>query len=377
MSTQRPVALRGVGGIGPWGTTAAAFQCWWQEGRPSRIGPLRTLRERWLPTSVAGEVPPWKPQSVLPDRKAIKLMSSPVQLGVAAALAAWSDGPPAPVVPPKRRGAYTGCGLNVDEEWTFREAVSASSQGGAFDLVRFGTVGQGVLNPLWLVRGLSNNVLAMAALYLDLQGPNDNFEAGAAGPLLALAQAAQAVGDGELDVALAGGSDTQIAVEDLLQRHRRGDFDGPTPFVPSHAGAFVRLEPGLPGGWGVLGWAAGSLPDLDRPDSHTVEAAMREVSALAWRRMRGGPHGPCRVAHPASAGAPGALLRGPGLVLTPEDVDLWTPLGDPGAAAGGVLLLAALAARELDGVAGPVEIQARGESGELAVVLLGTLPRAE
>ena len=371
----RPVAIRGIAGVGPWGLDKAAFFRWWQSGRPSCVGPISPLSEPWLPTALAAEVPGWKPQAVLPDRKAIKLMSGPVQLGVAAALAAWRDGPPAIDVPPERRGAYTGCGLNVDEEWTFREPIAASILDGRFDIVRFGKVGQGLLNPLWLVKGLSNNVLAMAALYLDLQGPNDNFEAGAAGPLLALTQAAQAVAEGELDVALAGGSDTQIAVEDLLQRYRRGDFDRDPPFVPARGAVFVRLEAGLPGDWGVLGWGAASLGSLGE-DEDAVEDAARRASAAAWERVRAEhTQGPCRAGHPASGGSPALLLRGPGLRRLPLDLDIWSSLGDPGAASGAVLLLAAAAARELDGVPAPIELQARGESGEMVVVVLGTVPR--
>ena len=68
------------------------------------------------------------------------------------------------------------------------------------------------------------------------------------------------------------------------------------------------------------------------------------------------------------------LVRGPRLPDGPGDFDLWTSLGDPGSAAGALLLAAAWALRYVDGHKQPIELAAAGPSGEVAVLLVGSLP---
>ena len=152
-------ALRGVGITSPAGHDLDAFREWWWTGRASLLRPSQHLaNEDYMPTPLVGEVPDWKARNHIPERKSIKLMFPRVQHGVAAALEAWrSDGglaADAPEPPPARRAMYVACGLTVDEDWTFRDAISHSLvDGGArqrFDLQRFGREGQALLNPLWL-----------------------------------------------------------------------------------------------------------------------------------------------------------------------------------------------------------------------------------
>ena len=362
----RPVALRRLGVVGPFGVGSDAFLDWWSRGRPPLAGRPASLSEPWLPAELACEVPAWRARAHLPDRKSIKLMTRCVQLGVAAAREA--GGPlddEAP--PPDLRGMYTGCGVPADEDWTFREAVNASAVDGRFDMRTFGGPGQDLLNPLWLVKSLTNNVLAFTAKTLDLQGANDNFEAGGAGPLLALGSAVHAVMEGRLEQALAGGSDSLVTVEAMLGLARHGAFEGPEPFVPSQAGAFVRLGPGAPGDFGLLGFCSRIAPlPPDREPSGgplpgpEVEEALVSASRLAWQ-MAGGEPGD------------GLVVRGPRLPRGLGEMDLWAPLGDPGAAAGAMLVAAAWALRHVDHRDGPIELAAAGPGGEVVVAILGTL----
>lgn len=366
------VRVAGLSVIGPFGVGLPAFDAHWRAGRPSCARPVESVREPWLPVSSVCEVPGWRPATHLPDRKAIKLMSRPVQIGVAAALQAWGatdDG-----VPPERRAIYVGAGQNFDEEWTFREPIAQSvveDPEPRFDLRRFATDGQAVLNPLWLVKGLSNNVLALAALYLDIQGPTDNFGAGAAGTLMAVAQAAQAILDGETDRALAGGADTLVTVEDMLQLDRAGHFARTDAPPLGQGAAFLRLEPGAAGGWGPLGWATALVPSLGPPSAEELDDSVLAASALAWARARDGASGPCRPTLQGSSGSPSALLRGPGLPA--QGIDLWSSWGESGAGSGALLLAAAWALAHIDGVVGPIEVQAVGAAGEIAVVIFGRL----
>ena len=366
--TDRPVAIRRVGVVGPFGVGLDAFCRWWERGRPELAGKPASLKEPWLPSELACEVPAWRARSHLPDRKSIKLMTRCVQFGVVAALEAWGPRDAPGEVPPEQRGMYTGCGVPADEDWTFREAVNASVVDGRFDMRAFGGAGQDLLNPLWLVKSLTNNVLAFTAKALDLQGANDNYEAGAAGPLLALGSAAQAVAEARLEQALAGGSDSLVTVEAMVELARHGAFDGPRPLVPSQGGAFARLEPGLPGDFGLLGFCSRLAPlPPSRPPAggpwpdEGVEDALAGASRCAWAQVGG-------------ATGDGLVLRGPRLPGGPGELDLWSAMGDPGVAAGALLVAAAWALRFVDGHDGPIELAAAGPGGEVVVAVLGTLP---
>lgn len=367
----RPTAIRGVGVVSPAGVDLDSHVAWWREGRPARLGPGKHLEsEPYMTAETVGEVPGWRARNHVPERKSIKLMFPRVQFGIGAALEAWgSDGwtEETAAEPAERRAMYVGCGLTVDEDWTFREAIDAGIEGEeddeTFSMARFGERGQALLNPLWLVKGLSNNVLAFVARYRQITGPNDNFMGGATGALQALGAAAGAIADGRADRALVGSSDSLVTIEDCLALARDGALvDG---FVPSQGAGFALLGPGAPGEFGMLAIETGFCPSADPLDTtwrsgSEVEAALDRVADIAWAQVK-------RPRQPA------LRIRGPRL-SDPGDIDLWTPLGDPGAAASGWMLASAWIARTIDGVTGPIELAVAAPNGELAVAVLGTLP---
>ncbi len=364
----RGVAMTGMGVACPAGIGVNAFRDWWRAGRPSMTRVLSTLDEPWLPVDVAGEVPDWNPKKRLPERKSIKLMNPAVQLGTFAAMEAWGVDPPDATLPPERRGIWVGCGTSVDEDNTFNDAILDALSDDGFDMKKWGGPSQDLLNPLWLVKGLTNNVLAFTARYLRAMGPNDNFEAGAAGPLQALGAACEAIGSGRLDRALAGGADSLIRLEDLVPLAGIGAFDGKSPLVPAQGAAFVRLEPGTKGAFGVLGFASGfapvgpkEVPNVGAEPHAAVKRVVERLRTQAWAQVP-----------PKSRGA-SLRIRGPG-VPGGTDIDLWSALGDPGAAAGALLLPAAWTARSIDKHRGPIELAAVGPRGDVAVAVLGELP---
>jgi len=362
----RPSALRAVGINSPAGVNLDAFIAWWRAGRPSRLGPTQSLAdETYMAASLVGEVPGWRARDHIPERKSIKIMFPRVQFGIGAALEAWDrDGwtEKTSAVPSERRAMYVGCGLTVDEDWTFSDPIDAAISDGHFDTARFAREGQPLLNPLWLVKGLSNNVLAFVARYRAITGPNDNFMGGATGALQALGAAAGAIADGRADRALAGSSDSLVTVEDCLAFAAQGLLPG---LVPSQGAGFALLEPGASGDFGLLGIETGFCPTSGDPQgsampSAATAAALERVATLAW-------------AQTGLSRAPALRLAGPRLDDA-GDIDLWSALGDPGAAASGWLLAAAWVARHVDDEQGPIELAIADPNGELAVAVLGTLP---
>jgi hypothetical protein len=238
-------------------------------------------------------------------------------------------------------------------------------------MYRFATHGQEFLNPLWLVKSLTNNVLAFSSKTLDLQGANNNFEGDAASALVAVAEAARALADGRADVALAGSGDSLVSVETLLNMARHSSAS----WVPGEAAVFVRMDSEVSESstgkctLQVLGFGSGMAPEPDSslcsmaPPSG-ISAAIQLARARAWKE-----------ASPfVSTDVPALRLLGPRVQHSEGPVREIRPsdcLGDCAAAGGALLLAGAWAEFHLGVVQGPYELVAIGPSGEASVLLLG------
>lgn len=201
---QRPVVITGIGLLCPAGIGVEGAR----GGRP-------------------GEVPGFRARAYVEDRKSLKLMSQAVQLGVSAARICLSDAGGEGILegfPPERRGMYVGATPQTGEADDLTPALEAgSTEDGSFDLQRFASRGVRLIHPLWLVKGLSNNVLGFASAIHDLQGTNASYCDGEEGGWTALAEGAQAVAEGRADLVLAGASDALVGADPLLGGRRCGE----------------------------------------------------------------------------------------------------------------------------------------------------------
>ena len=191
--TLRPVTLSAISlfcpaGIGPAGAEA---------GKP-------------------GPVPGFVPTQWIPDRKGLKLMSRAVQLGVAAVRQALTLDGTLDAVPPLRRALFVGASPQTGDPEDLRPALDKALGPDGFDLDRFAREGIDLIHPLWLVKGLSNNVLGFASAAHDLQGTNANWCDGDEGGWTAIVEGWDAVAEGRADLAVAGGADALIGAEGLL-----------------------------------------------------------------------------------------------------------------------------------------------------------------
>ncbi len=164
--------------------------------------------------TLGGEVPGFDPVAAGLPRKSLKTMTRAVQLGVAAVLAAVARVPGWASVPPERRGLYVGASPQQGDAADLADALAAA--GPVPDLEAFATLGVPLVPPLWLVKGLSNNVLGYASAMLDLRGDNANWCDGRLGGAVALAHAVHAVAEGRVDLAIAGGADALRGAEAIL-----------------------------------------------------------------------------------------------------------------------------------------------------------------
>jgi hypothetical protein len=235
----RPVAIAGWSLLCPAGIGAAGL------GAPS-----------------GAEVPGFRARDFVEDRKSLKLMTRAVQLGVSAVGAALRMVPEASRVPPERRGIYVGASPQPGEPEDLRPALAAASDAeGAFDLTRFAIHGIPRIYPLWLVRGLSNNVLGYASAIHDCQGSNSNYCDGEEGGWTAIVEGAAAVAEGRADLVVAGGADCLVGGDTVLGQ------------PCAEGAAFLVLRPAV---------EVGPFLQLDRDRLRGELRGMGHMGAATW-----------------------------------------------------------------------------------------------
>ena len=157
-----------------------------------------------------GKVHDFYPRKELPNRKHLKLMSRADRLGIAAIGRAIDATPDWVETPPERRGIFVGTMPEGTEPDSLLPGIKASTNTGGFSTAAFGDLGVPLVPPLWLVRGLSNNILGFASSYWDIRGVNGNRCEGRVSGLNAVIQGIQALKEHRADIVVAGGSDSLI-----------------------------------------------------------------------------------------------------------------------------------------------------------------------
>jgi 3-oxoacyl-[acyl-carrier-protein] synthase II len=114
---------------------------------------------------------------------------------------------------PARLGAFVGSRGHSSDRQDLMAAVRLASADGTFSLAKFGADGLPLVHPMWLLKGLANNVLYFVSLKYNAQGPNNNISMGGVGGTMAIGEAFHAIQSGALDAALAGGYDSALDLD--------------------------------------------------------------------------------------------------------------------------------------------------------------------
>lgn len=256
----RRVVVTGIGAVTPFGCDAGALWEALEAGRSGArlVDPVQDLVERGRGPCPGAPVSGFVPRDHI-DAKSLRLMAPAVAFGVAAAELAIRDARLDPgALDPTRIGGFVGSRGHSSDRHDLRPAVRRASEGGAFRLDRFGADGLALVPPMWLLKGLANNVLYFTSLRHDLQGMNNNISMGGAGATMAIGEAFRTIQEGQIDVALAGGYDSALdpdrvemyGASGLIAAPEDGDpgrasrpFDRRrTGFVPGEGAGFLVLE---------------------------------------------------------------------------------------------------------------------------------------
>lgn len=252
------VVVTGVGVVSPLGLTAGEHF-----DRLLRSESAVALREHPgaadLPCRLEARVPAIDVRQHIEQRLLRKILVPSAAFSVIAAGQALAEAG----IPPgdeRRRdcGLYVGS-VQLDVDFNlFAPALRESlDKEGRFDLRLFVQRGMKVLDPLFLVRALPNSGLCGITIEHQVTGPNVNLANGSVSGLQAAAMAAAAVRRGDVEMALAGGFDSLLQIESMVEHlladRLAGEGDPPQracrPFdvrrqgyALGEAAAFVLLE---------------------------------------------------------------------------------------------------------------------------------------
>lgn len=300
------IAITGAGVVSPLGHTPSALADALIAGAAAPA-PIEQFDASPFPCPLGARVKDFKARDWVDNRKNLKLMSDAVRFGLAAVRKAATDAgiTAGDQIAADRLGIFVGAGTAFGDTRDLLPALEKGlTEAGKFDARQFAQEGVPLINPLWLLKGLSNNVLGFASAALDAQGINQNYCHSGAGGLLAIGEAAWALAEGRADAIIAGGADNAVTPARLTGFGRLGllmdsdkaedarPFDrNARGFIPGQGAAFVTLERGADAkarGAQIHGYVRGfgqgqGAERLMRPEvAPVVRAARRALELAGW-----------------------------------------------------------------------------------------------
>jgi 3-oxoacyl-[acyl-carrier-protein] synthase-1 len=227
MNSQR-VLVTGTGAVCGAGMNPGAILDAVREGR-SAIAPITQWDTTGWPCRVAAEIPDFNPRALVDDRKLHKLIRRTDLVGLYAAGSALTSAgvlahresldEASKAVYNDRTGVYVGSGAgNFSNQYDYFQLMTDAKG----DLITFGRELSNTVNPMWLLRTLSNNVLGHIGIKYTLKGANACITNHSVGGILAVIEAAEALRTGEADRAVAVGHDAPIEPQMVIYYHRLG-----------------------------------------------------------------------------------------------------------------------------------------------------------
>ena len=222
------ILITGTGAVCGAGMTPDSILDEVSAGRSS-LGPITLWDTAGWPCRVAAEIPDFNPRALVDDRKLHKLIRRTDLVGIYAAGSALDAAgvvehrdalePAAAAMFNDRTGVFVGSGGgNYQNQYDFFPLMTEAHG----DLSSFGRELTNVVNPMWLLRTLPNNVLGHIGIRYLLKGPNTCITNHSCAGAQTVIEAAASLRAGEADRAVAVGHDTPIEPEMVLYYYRLG-----------------------------------------------------------------------------------------------------------------------------------------------------------
>ena len=245
MSARARILITGSGAVCGTGKTPEALFEAARDGR-SAIAPIQQWDVTGWPVQNAAEIADFNARELVPDRKLHKFIRRTDMLGIfagtqaieRASIVPYRDALPADAAAAfnDRTGIYVGSGGGAYN--TQYEYFPLMTESGG-DMVRFGEELGNVVNPMWLLRTLPNNVLCHVGINHNLKGANACITNHSCGGTLAVIEAMEALRTDEADRAVAVGHDTLVEPQMVLYYNECGLLAGDTirPFDADRSGS--------------------------------------------------------------------------------------------------------------------------------------------
>ncbi|MFO1304926.1 MAG: beta-ketoacyl synthase N-terminal-like domain-containing protein [Burkholderiales bacterium] len=222
------VVITGTGAVCAAGANPADILTSVSSGKTS-LRPIEQWDTTHWPARIGGEIPDFNPRAMVDDRKLHKLIRRTdlvglyaagraiEQSGIVAHRDALEEG--ARATYSDRTGVIVGSGGgNFANQYDYFPLMTEAGD----DLVKFGRELSNVVNPMWLLRTLPNNVLGHIGIKYGLKGTNACITNHSVGGLLAAIEANEALRTGEADRVVAVGHETPIEPQMVLYYHDVG-----------------------------------------------------------------------------------------------------------------------------------------------------------
>lgn len=208
--SQREVVLTGFGIVSPIGIgKEACFESLHkQQSGAARVQSFDSSTSR---CAIAAEVSGFDPKKYIRPRKSLKVMSRDIQFAFAAAEMAVVDSGLSPEEgEPERKGVIFGTDLIYTDIEAVSDAYRSCIKNGNFDFSLWGTKALENMHPLWLLKYLPNMSACHIGIAQDARGANNSITVGDTSSLQAVLEAAHAIERDQLDIAITGGTGSQI-----------------------------------------------------------------------------------------------------------------------------------------------------------------------
>lgn len=230
----REVVITGLGVVSPIGIGQDAY---WASmlAQRSGVNKVHSFDASTSRCKIAAEVLDFEPKKYIRPRKSLKVMSRDIQLGFAAAEMAVIDSGLAPEdTDPERKGVVFGADLIYTDIEAIHDAYRSCMVDGEFDFSRWGTHALANMHPLWLLKYLPNMPACHIGIAQDARGPNNSITVGDTSSLQAISEATRAIQRSQIDVAISGGTSSQInpTVYDFRGRDRFTRSNGDPTTAP-------------------------------------------------------------------------------------------------------------------------------------------------